>query len=296
MPDHGRPLRFGLSLVPEAESADAVMATVLAAEAEGLDLVGIQDHPYQSRFLDTWTLLAVLAARTERIAFFPDVANLPLRPAPMLAKAAATLDRLSGGRVELGLGAGTFWDGVQRMGGPRLTPKESVDAVEAAIGTMRAFWAGEPHGSGPAPAHDIGIWLGAYGPRMLRITGRLADGWVPSLSYLPAPKLAAASAAIDEAARSAGRDPAAITRAINVGGTIGDAPEGEEKVGGMSSGDGAITGDADHWARALASLAIDAGIDTFVYWPPAPEPVHVEAFARDVVPKVLDVVATYRNP
>lgn len=53
---------------------------MLAAEAAGLDQVGIQDHPYQRRFLDTWTLLAYLAARTERIRLVPDVVNLPLRP------------------------------------------------------------------------------------------------------------------------------------------------------------------------------------------------------------------------
>ena len=111
-------VEFGIFPVPSAEDADAVVEQVLAAERAGLDLVGIQDHPYQRRFLDTWSLIPFLAARTERIRFFPDVANLPLRPPAVMAKAAATIDLLSGGRFELGLGAGAFWEGIGAMGGP----------------------------------------------------------------------------------------------------------------------------------------------------------------------------------
>jgi alkanesulfonate monooxygenase SsuD/methylene tetrahydromethanopterin reductase-like flavin-dependent oxidoreductase (luciferase family) len=125
------------------------------AERGGLDLIGIQDHPYQRRFLDTFALIADLLARTERLRIFPDVANLPLRPPAMLAKAGASLDVMSGGRFELGLGAGAFWDAIAAMGGPARSPGESVDAL----------------------AEAIEIWLGAYEPRMLRLTGRVADGW-----------------------------------------------------------------------------------------------------------------------
>src|SRR4029079_10535075 len=145
------------------------------------------------RFLDTWTLLAYAAARTERITLLPDVLNLPLRQPAVLAKSAASLDVLSGGRVELGLGAGAFWDGVAAMGGPRRTPGESVQALDEAIDVIRALWdtterrgvrvRGEHYDvdgakRGPTPAHDVGIWLGAYKPRMLRLTGRQAAGWL----------------------------------------------------------------------------------------------------------------------
>src|SRR3954470_21165007 len=94
---------FGIFPVPSADDRDDVVSQVLAADRAGLDLVGIQDHPYQRRFLDTWSLIPYLAARTERVRFFPDVANLPLRPPAVMAKAAATIDLLSGGRFELGL-------------------------------------------------------------------------------------------------------------------------------------------------------------------------------------------------
>jgi alkanesulfonate monooxygenase SsuD/methylene tetrahydromethanopterin reductase-like flavin-dependent oxidoreductase (luciferase family) len=230
-PRYSRPVavRLGVFVVPEAEDPGRTLAQIDAADELGLDLVGIQDHPYQRRFLDTWTLLSYAASRTRRLALVPDVANLPLRNPAVLAKAAASLDILSGGRVELGLGAGAFWDAIAAMGGPRRDGPESVDALEEAIAVIRAMWSGERglrvpgrhyvldgvHG-GPRPPHPIGIWLGAYGPRMMRVVGRLADGWLPSVPRLPPPEVAERQAAIDEAAIAAGRDPAAIVRAANL--------------------------------------------------------------------------------
>ena len=99
-----------------------------------------QDHPYQPRFLDTWTLLSNVAARTSSVRLAPNVANLPLRPPAVLARSVASLDILSGGRVELGLGAGAFWDAIAANGGPSLKPGESVDALAEAIDIIRALW------------------------------------------------------------------------------------------------------------------------------------------------------------
>jgi alkanesulfonate monooxygenase SsuD/methylene tetrahydromethanopterin reductase-like flavin-dependent oxidoreductase (luciferase family) len=224
-------IRLGIFVVPDATDPRLTLELLVAADRAGLDLVGVQDHPYQRRFFDTWTLLSFVAARTERVRLVPDVINLPLRLPALLAKSAASLDVLSGGRVELGLGAGAFWDAIEAMGGPRRTPRESVDALEEAIAILRAFWSGEHsvtvrgehyHVSGahpgPPPAHPIGIWLGAYGPRMLELTGRLADGWLPSLggNYLDPADVPSRQASIDAAARAAGRDPAQIERAVNV--------------------------------------------------------------------------------
>jgi alkanesulfonate monooxygenase SsuD/methylene tetrahydromethanopterin reductase-like flavin-dependent oxidoreductase (luciferase family) len=224
-------VRLGIFVVPDATDPDRTVALVEAADRFGLDLVGIQDHPYQRRFFDTWTLLGYLAARTERVTLLTDVVNLPLRLPSVLAKSAASLDVLSGGRVELGIGAGSFWDAVVAMGGPRRSPGESVDALEEAIAIIRGFWSGErsvtvegehyrTRGAkpGPPPAHQIGLWIGAYGPRMLRLTGRLGDGWLPSLGghYLSDDDARRAQLVIDEAAKRAGRDPAEIVRAANL--------------------------------------------------------------------------------
>jgi len=230
--------RFGISVVPNAAEVDEIRRAVVRADELGLDLVGIQDHPYVPRFVETWSLIADLFARTERISIFPDVANLPSRLPAMIAKQAASLDVLSGGRFELGLGAGAQWDSIEALGGPRRSPGEAVDALGEAIRIIRLCWSGqrsiELEGShyrvkgldpGPPPAHPIGIWLGAYKPRMLELTGRLADGWVPSVPYAPPEVIPAMQARIDRAAEQAGRDPAEIRRIYNVMGSLDDSSE-----------------------------------------------------------------------
>jgi alkanesulfonate monooxygenase SsuD/methylene tetrahydromethanopterin reductase-like flavin-dependent oxidoreductase (luciferase family) len=222
-------VEIGAFVVPDGGDPERLGEQVLAAEEAGLDLVAIQDHPYQRRFLDSFSLLAYLAGRASRIRLATDVANLPLRPAAMLAKAAASIDVLSGGRFELGLGAGAQPDRVATMGGAVRQPGEAVEALEEGIEVIRRFWSGDRKVSfsgrhyvlreatpGPPPAHPIAVWIGAYGPRMLRLTGRLGDGWLPSLSYLEGEDIAARQRTIDESARKAGRDPGRIRRLINV--------------------------------------------------------------------------------
>ena len=275
--DYGRPVQFGYFVIPDATQPMRALEQAIRADQAGIDLIAIQDHPYQHRFHDTWTLLSVIAARTSRVTVFPDVANLPLRPPAMLAKAAATLDLLSNGRVELGLGAGGFWPAIQAMGGPARTTGESVSALEEAIEVIRLVWSGGRGlrfdgrfyqlaglNAGPPPAHPIGIWLGAYKPRMLALTGRNADGWVPSLGHLKPEDMGEANARIDDAARAAGRDPSAMRRVLNVGG--------------------------DLTAEDFATLVLEHGFDTFITSPDSGD-----AFIEEVVPKVRELVAAGRG-
>ena len=275
-------VEFGVFVVPDASGREAVVGQVERADRAGLDLVGIQDHPYQRRFLETFSLLAFLAARTSRIRLFPDVANLPLRRPAVLAKAAATIDLLSGGRFELGLGAGAFWEAIGALGGPVRSPGESVEALEEAIAVIRAMWSGERSVSldgrfyslagantGPAPAHDIGIWLGAYGPRMVRLTGRLADGWIPSLPRMPLADVPARQEAIDEAARRAGRDPAQVRRVANV-----------------SPGNGFLDGPVEEQVEQLVGLVRELRFEAFVF-PLGEDPARdIERLAGEVAPGV----------
>lgn len=289
--DYGRELEFGASVEPLADPPDWAARIAKAADRTGLDLVGIQDHPYQRRFLDTWTLISTLVPVTERVRFFPDVANLPLRPPAMLAKAAASLDVLSGGRVEMGLGAGAFWDAVAAMDGPRRSPGEAVRSIEEAVKVMRLVWSDERSlrfdgefysldgmRPGPHPVHPIGIWVGAYGPRMLGLIGRLTDGWVPSLGYSSPEKLPEMHKRIDDGAIKAGREPGEIRRAYNVNGRIG------------AEGDGLLEGPVSKWTEELARLTLELGMDTYIYWPSEDHVRQIEVFANEIVPAVREAV------
>ena len=144
MPDYGHELMFGAMLEPE-RAVDAVALAVLAEQA-GLDAVSLADHPYWPERLDTFTLLADIAARTDRVRVFPNLANLPLRPPAMLARTAATLDVLSGGRFELGIGSGAqqMWDAIVAEGGPLRGAGESIDALDEAVQVIRALWTTGP--------------------------------------------------------------------------------------------------------------------------------------------------------
>jgi alkanesulfonate monooxygenase SsuD/methylene tetrahydromethanopterin reductase-like flavin-dependent oxidoreductase (luciferase family) len=231
MTDYGHDLLFGANLIPSSEHPDTVVALAKLAEQTGLDLVTFQDHPYQPTFLDTWTLLSYVAARTSTIRLAGNVHPLPLRPPAMLAQSAASLDLLSGGRFELALGAGGFQDAIAAMGGQRHAPGKAVAAVEEAIAIIRAAW--DPPGEvffegehyrvtgmrrGPRPAHDVGVWVGGYKPRMLELIGRAADGWLPSLPHLgELDALGRGNAVIDEAAERTGRKPSDIRRLLNLG-------------------------------------------------------------------------------
>jgi alkanesulfonate monooxygenase SsuD/methylene tetrahydromethanopterin reductase-like flavin-dependent oxidoreductase (luciferase family) len=278
--DYGQPVRFGVFLTPDASQPSRLLELSTLADELGFDLIGVQDHPYQRRFLDTWTLLTAIATRTKRIQVFPDVANVPLRPPAILAKAAASLDLLSGGRVELGLGAGGAWEAIKAIGGPVRTPGESVAALEEAIQIIRLMWSGERNvrfdgkfyqlagvQTGPKPLHAIGIWIGAYKPRMLSLIGRAADGWVPSLGYVQPADLLEGNRRIDEAAAAAGRDPRAIRRLLNAG--------------------------ADVSVDMFTSLTVEQGMDTYVIGG-IEDPEALRWFASDVVAAVRDAVAKAR--
>jgi alkanesulfonate monooxygenase SsuD/methylene tetrahydromethanopterin reductase-like flavin-dependent oxidoreductase (luciferase family) len=287
---YGRPLEFGLSLVPSSADAELNRALAVRADELGLDLIGIQDHPYQWRFLDTWTLIGDLLARTRRIRIFPDVANLPLRPPAMMAKQAASLDVLSGGRFELALGAGAFWEAIGAMGGPVRSGREALESLAEAIELIRVYWSGERtiafEGKyysvrglhpGPPPAHRIEIWLGVGKPRALELTGRAADGWIPSLSWATPDLVPGLTRKIDDGAAEAGRDPSEIRRLYNVSGRISDGAV-----------QGVLDGPPEHWVETLAGFASELGFDTFVFSPAEDPAGALERFAAEVMPRLRE--------
>ncbi|MEZ4504603.1 MAG: LLM class flavin-dependent oxidoreductase [Thermomicrobiales bacterium] len=294
MTNYGHELQFGVFATPVAEPATHAVELAQVAEAAGLDLITFQDHPYNPQFLDTWTLISYAASVTSSIRLAGNVLNLPLRDPVQLARAAASLDRLSGGRIELGIGAGAFWDGIGAMGGKNLTAGQSIEALEEGIALMREIWnADEPTSvstdgahypvnaaqRGPKPAHEIGIWVGAYKPRILRLTGRLANGWLPSLGYLPdgPASLAAMNAEIDGAAIAAGRQPSDIRRMLNINGRF------------LQQERGLFQGPAETWARQIVELNRDYGISTFIL--AADDPQTVALFGTVIAPMAREQAA-----
>jgi alkanesulfonate monooxygenase SsuD/methylene tetrahydromethanopterin reductase-like flavin-dependent oxidoreductase (luciferase family) len=291
MSNDRRTVKFGYFLIPNADAP--LLSIAEEVERRGLDYVAIQDHPYQKRFVDTWTLLSMIAATTSRIGLFPDVANLPLRPPAVMAKAAASIDVLSGGRFELGLGAGSFWDAIEAYGGPRRSPGAALGALAEAIEVIRKVWSGERNlrfdgqhyrlrgaHSGPVPAHPIGIWLGVLGPRALKLAGRAADGWVPSFRG-DLNKIAKMTKQLDDAALEAGRDPASIRRILNVNGVITDG-----------TSQGMLHGPVNQWVDELTDLAVAYRFDTFILW--AEGEGQLARFAEEVAPAVRAQIAAER--
>lgn len=295
MTSYGHELQFGIFASPVAEPAAHAVELAVIAEEAGLDLATFQDHPYNPQFLDTWTLIAYAASKTNRIRLSGNVLNLPLRDPVTLARSVATLDRLSGGRVELGLGAGAFWDPIVSMGVKRMTAGQSLEALSEGIELIRAIWhADEPTSlsyegahyrventpRGPAPAHEVGIWIGAYKPRILRLTGRVANGWLPSLGYLPEgpASLAAMNAEIDAAAIAAGRQPSDIRRMLNINGQF------------QTTERGLFQGPPESWARQIVELNRDYGISTFIL--ATDDPAVTAAFGTIVAPMAREQLHT----
>jgi alkanesulfonate monooxygenase SsuD/methylene tetrahydromethanopterin reductase-like flavin-dependent oxidoreductase (luciferase family) len=246
--------------------------------------------------------MTALATMTERVRLAPNVLSLPLRPPAVLAKQAATLDVITGGRFEMGLGAGAFWEGITAFGGPRRSPGEAYQAFEEALDVLRGLWdnAGGRFAMegdfyplkgtrpGPAPAHRIPIWVGARGPRMLRLLGRKADGLLISYDYDAPEKLLWVNERIDEGAEKAGREPAEIRRGYNIMGSINFG-----QTGALASvaTDKQFIGTPSEWAAEINRWHTEFRQDTFIFWPSGPQKTEqLQAFTGEVIPAVREAL------
>jgi alkanesulfonate monooxygenase SsuD/methylene tetrahydromethanopterin reductase-like flavin-dependent oxidoreductase (luciferase family) len=262
----------------------------LAQEAErlGYDFVSAADHPCgRDPTYETTAMLTWIAARTSRIKVASRVLAVPFRRPAMVAKLATSLDLLSGGRFILGLGAGYSDDEITALGGPVLSPAEKVDGLAEAIEVIRGGWTqsgytrhGRQHSVRalelePRPARPIPIWLGTFGPRALAVTGRLADGWIPSLGYRPVEEFAAMRRRIDAAAEAAGRRPEDIRGVLNVGLRID--PDSARQPG-------LITGSAEQVVSQLQDLAGRYGFTGFNFLIKHPD--DPQRIAEEVLPSL----------
>jgi alkanesulfonate monooxygenase SsuD/methylene tetrahydromethanopterin reductase-like flavin-dependent oxidoreductase (luciferase family) len=287
-------LRFGVTIIPSASGRSDPVAEARHAEELGLDVVSVWDHPLTDRpSLETWTLLTWIAARTSRIHVMSNVLGLPYRPPPVLAKMAETLDRMSGGRLILGLGAGSQRGDFGDLGLPDRSPGGKVTALEEAIQVIRGMWS-EPSFSfsgryyrvgdirlEPKPDRPIPIWLGTYGPRGVELAGRLADGWIPSMAYAPPSIIGANIDRVRKAAEAAGRDPAEVTLAYNVGLRIGGEPSPDEET--------KVAGEPEAVVERLVEI-IRLGFSCLNFWVSGDRVQQRERLAGEVLPAVRELV------
>lgn len=281
-------LMFGVSLSTSAAPDADPVGDARTAEALGFDFVSASDHPSGTHpTYETWTLLAWVAASTSRIAVASRVLSIPFRSPALTAKMAESLDRLSNGRLILGLGAGAADPELRAFGLPIPSAREKVAGLTDALTVIRGLWTESAYTyAGPVYHTDaaemepkaqrpIPIWLGTFGDRALAVTGRHADGWIPSLGYMPLDQLPIMRGKVLAAAEAAGRDPGAITCALNV--TVAIDPDADP-------GDDVVHGTADEVTSQMRDL-IALGFSAFNFMPAGPQPRdQVERLGSEVIP------------
>jgi alkanesulfonate monooxygenase SsuD/methylene tetrahydromethanopterin reductase-like flavin-dependent oxidoreductase (luciferase family) len=282
--------KFGVTIIPSASPRSDPVGEAVLAEELGFDLVSVWDHPHgENPSFESWTLMTWMAARTSTITVASNVLGLPFRLPALTAKMAESLDRLSGGRLILGLGAGGNDAEFAGYGAPIRTPSEKVEALAEALEIIRGTWRepsftydGKYHRNDgallePKPERQIPIWLGTYGPRALEITGRLADGWIPSMPYAPPPVALEKRAIVERALLEAGRDRDAFDWAYNVGARIGAGPSEDPER--------RIAGEPDEVIERLVEL-LEMGFTTLNFWLGGRREDQMARLAQDVLPEV----------
>lgn len=285
-------LLFGVNVPTSALPGADPVASARKAEEVGFDFVSASDHPCGTNpTYETWTMLSWIAAATSRIKVATRVLGVPYRSPAMVAKMAETLNRLSGGRLILGLGGG-YSDEEFRAFGLRVpSPKEKVEGLEEAVRIIRGLWSeptftyeGKHHLTiaadvEPKPDHEIPIWLGTFGKRSLAVTGRVADGWIPSLMLAPPDQIPEMRNRIIAAAEEAGRDPRQITFIYNIEVRIDTTADAASHV---------VSGPPEAIADRLRSL-VELGLGGMNLMPVGPKlDDQVERLGAEVLPLLRD--------
>jgi alkanesulfonate monooxygenase SsuD/methylene tetrahydromethanopterin reductase-like flavin-dependent oxidoreductase (luciferase family) len=290
---------FGLGLEPGLADIANLLPQARAADIAGLDVVSVYDHPNYADRVDAYAALGVVLGATQQISGVANLTNIGIRSAPLLARTVAGLSALSDRRIILGVGAGSQWDELARLGVAPRSPAESVRAMEETITVVRALTGGgapvdfaghfyQLRAADPSPEPTPPIWTGSQGPRSLAVTGRLADGWIPAhAADWRSPLVATARPLIDEAAAAAGRKPADIATIYNLGGQItGRAVTKPRDEDGRWVG-----GSVDQWIDELSSAVIDYGAAALIYLPNGEPESAIQRWLHEVVPAVRRAVA-----
>jgi len=225
---------------------ETVLGTARRAEALGFDSLWLSDHlflgiekygggPGEYGAYEPIVTLAALARETERVRLGTLVLCEALRPATVLAKALASLDRITGGRLDVGIGAGWYEPEYDAIGLPFPPPGVRLARLAEAVTVLRGLLPGGPF------SHD-GTWhvaraarnlpaavqtprppiiVGGKGDRLLRLVAELADGWNTCWAWTP-DNYAARVAVLERACERVGRDPATVTRSLGLSTLIGE--------------------------------------------------------------------------
>jgi alkanesulfonate monooxygenase SsuD/methylene tetrahydromethanopterin reductase-like flavin-dependent oxidoreductase (luciferase family) len=260
----------------------------LEAERLGFDFVSVADHPFGvSPTNEPLVTLAVIGAATSRIGLVTRVLGLPFRNPALVAKMAETLDRLTDGRLVLGLGGGGADDKMLSVGIDPPSAREKLDGLADAVAIITGLWSEDRytfHGKryavagaalNPKPRGRIPLWLGVLGPRGADLAGETADGWIPYRRYTSPDRLRVCRRRLATAAEKAGRDPAAITCVVSVEAHVGELPDAPS---------GAFTGPPEQVAEELADL-LAIGFDGVNVTAIGPDRIEQpERFAEEVLP------------
>ncbi len=291
-------MRSALMTEPQqGYSYQDILDTTLAAERAGFETFFRSDHytsfPGEAGLptTDAWTTLAGLARETERIGLGAMVSPITFRLPGVLAKIAATVDEMSGGRVEVGVGAG--WNEIEheQLGIPYPDTVGRMDRLEESLAIIKGLW-DEPdgwsfegehyqvHGSMLRPkGRRANLILGGTGkPRSLRLAATYADEY--NISSSTPDEVREIGARLDAACEKVGRDPATITRSVMAGALVGrDAAEFERRVEAQM----AIFGDRTAAARAW----LDARQDRWILGTPDAARARIAAYRNAGVERLL---------
>ena len=272
------PIRFGIN--PRGLPFDRLVSVVKAAEDAGFDTVTFADRPPEDN-LEGWTLASAIGALTRRVILTHSTLNVPFRNPALTAKMAASLDVITGGRVELTLGAGGQEPHYRAYGIPFGTPGERFTDLKDAVTIMRGMWGAEPFSyqgrqygveetmAEPRPVRGaIPIIIGAGKPRMLRYTGAVADGWIKNGGWPDSmEQLRDLVGQMEAGAVEAGRDPRTIRRVLNCAVYIGP---GQPPADDTARTQGGLIGTAERILEIVDEYA-EAGVDSFHMRFPGPD-------------------------
>ncbi len=282
----GLPLRFGI-IRNNILSWDETIAQWQRFETAGFDSVWNCDHFMRPSdpggpHMDSWMILAAVAAQTSRLRIGVLVSCNTFRHPALLAKQAVTVDHISNGRLELGIGAGWFRAEHDAYGIPFPAAKELVDQFEEAVELIDLLmrqdvstYSGRYYQLNEAPFRPRPIQqpsppftLGAHGPRMLRLVARHADRWN---SYGSVDEIRERNATIDRNCHEIGRDPSEIIRSLY----------GWPKIIGIDP-----WSSIDAFSEAVSRYRV-AGINEFIFEPPIDGQWEtMERICADLIPKL----------